>query len=87
MVLDPPGLHVSATTASLTLAVVWAMVTAERVPFAAGRRWLPSRLAYHVLPFVLAGAFVFIAARRPVPPGRASWLSAWPTLAARRCFR
>ena len=32
------GLHVSATTASLTLAVVWAMVAAERVPFAAGRR-------------------------------------------------
>jgi hypothetical protein len=45
------------------------MATSERVPFAAGRRWLPSRLAYHVLPFVLAGAFVFIAA---LPTG-AAW--------------
>jgi predicted MFS family arabinose efflux permease len=29
---------------------------------AAVQRWLPSRTAYHVLPFVLAGAFVLIAA-------------------------
>ena len=59
--LDLTALHVSATTASLTLTVFWMMVTAGRVGFAVLQRWLPSRLAYHVLPFVLAGAFVFIA--------------------------
>lgn len=57
--IDLVALHVSATTA-LTLTVFWAMVTAGRVPFAA-LHWVPSRLAYHVLPFVLAGAFAFIA--------------------------
>jgi hypothetical protein len=59
--IDLIKLHVSATTASLTLTVFWAMVTAGRVVFAAVQRWVPSRIAYHVLPFVLAGAFVFIA--------------------------
>lgn len=59
--LDLTSLHVSATTASLTLTAFWAMVTAGRVAFAAVQRWVPSRVAYHVLPFVLAGAFVFIA--------------------------
>jgi hypothetical protein len=37
------------------------MVTAGRVLFAVIQRWVPSRLAYHILPFVLAGAFAFIA--------------------------
>jgi hypothetical protein len=59
--VDLTKLHVSVTTASLTLTVFWAMVTAGRVVFAAVQRWVPSRVAYHVLPFVLAGSFVFIA--------------------------
>jgi MFS family permease len=59
--IDLTELHISATTASLTLTVFWAMVTAGRVALAAVQRWLPSRAAYHVLPFVLAGSFVYIA--------------------------
>jgi MFS family permease len=67
--LDLTALDVSATTASLTLTVFWTMVTAGRVGFAALQRWVPSRLAYHVLPFVLAGAFVFIALLPRDPAG------------------
>ena len=37
------------------------MVTAGRVLFAAIQRWLPSRATYHILPFLLAGAFLVIA--------------------------
>ena len=59
--LDLTSLRVSATMASLTLTVFWAMVTLGRVLFAAVQRWFPSRLAYHVLPFILAGAFVLIS--------------------------
>jgi hypothetical protein len=59
--LDLTSLKVSATLASLALTVFWAMVTAGRVLFAAIQRWFPSRLAYHVLPFILAGAFVLIS--------------------------
>jgi len=59
--IDQVSLHVSATTASLTLTVFWAMVTAGRVVFAVLQRWVPSRFAYHLLPVVLAGSFVFIA--------------------------
>jgi MFS family permease len=55
-------LGASKTQASLALTAFWAMVTAGRVLFAAIQRWVPSRLAYHVLPFVLVGAFVVIAA-------------------------
>ena len=58
--IDLVSLHVSATTAALTLTLFWAMVTAGRVLIAVIQRWIPSRVAYHVLPFVLAGAFVFI---------------------------
>ena len=36
------------------------MVTVGRVLFAAVQRVVPPRLTYHVLPFVLAGAFVLI---------------------------
>ena len=59
--LDLTSLKVSATMASLALTVFWAMVTAGRVLFAAVQRWFPSRAAYHVLPFVLAGAFALIS--------------------------
>jgi predicted MFS family arabinose efflux permease len=37
------------------------MVTLGRVLFAAVQRWVPARVTYHSLPFLLAGAFVFIA--------------------------
>jgi Major Facilitator Superfamily len=59
--LDLTSLGVSSTLASLTLTVFWGMVTAGRVLFAVVARWFPSRLAYHLLPFVLAGAFALIA--------------------------
>ena len=65
--LDLTSLKVSATVASLALTVFWAMVTAGRLLFAVVQRWFPSRLAYHLLPFVLAGAFVLIS----VLPSRA----------------
>jgi MFS family permease len=54
-------LGASTTTAALALTSFWAMVTVGRVVFAAVQRVVPARLTYHVLPFVLAGAFVLIA--------------------------
>jgi predicted MFS family arabinose efflux permease len=60
--LDITSLHFRASTASLALTAFWAVVTAGRVLFAAVQRWLPSRVTYHGLPFLLAGAFVLIAA-------------------------
>ena len=83
--IDLVSLHVSATTASLTLTVFWAMVTAGRVLFAAAQRWVPSRLAYHLLPVVLTGAFVVIAELPAGSAARASSPSASPGSAARRC--
>jgi MFS family permease len=59
--LDMTELGASATAASLTLTVFWAMVTVGRVLFAAVQRWVPTRLTYHVLPLVLAVAFVIVA--------------------------
>jgi fucose permease len=52
----------SSTEASLALTAFWAMVTVGRVLFAALGRWVPSRVAYHVLPFVLVGTFLLAAA-------------------------
>jgi MFS family permease len=66
--IDLTALHVSATTASLTLTVFWAMVTVGRVLFAVIQRFVPSRIAYHVLPFVLAGAFALITALSSAAP-------------------
>jgi MFS family permease len=54
-------LSASATQAALALTAFWAMVTVGRVLFAAVQRRLPSRVTYHLLPFVLAGAFLIIA--------------------------
>ena len=48
----------SATQASLALAVFWGMVTAGRMLFAAIDRWLPDRVTYHILPFILVVTFV-----------------------------
>ena len=59
--LDITSLGVRSATASLALTGFWAVVTAGRVLVAAIQRWLPSRVAYHSLPFLLAGAFVLIA--------------------------
>jgi MFS family permease len=59
--LDVTSLGVRPAIASLALTGFWAVVTAGRVLLAAVQRWLPSRAAYHLLPFVLAGAFVLIA--------------------------
>ncbi|MDA8319869.1 MAG: MFS transporter [Actinomycetota bacterium] len=66
--IDLTGLHVSATVASLTLTMFWAMVTAGRVLFAAIGRLVPTRVTYHLLPFALAGAFLLIAALPPDEP-------------------
>jgi len=54
-------LGASATEASLALAVFWGMATAGRVVFAAVARWLPPRLTYRILPFVLVATFLLIA--------------------------
>jgi MFS family permease len=56
------NLGLSATVASLALTVFWAVVTLGRVLFAAIQQWFPSRLTYHLLPFLLAAAFLLIAA-------------------------
>src|SRR5580765_8251583 len=50
----------STTQAALALTAFWGMVTVGRVLFAAVQRRIPARLTYHMLPFVLAGAFVLI---------------------------
>jgi len=55
------GLGASTAVASLALTAFWAMVTIGRVVFAAVQEWIPSRMTYRVLPFVLAGAFVVVA--------------------------
>jgi MFS family permease len=67
--LDLESLHATATQAALALTMFWAMVTAGRVLFAVIARWFPSRLTYHALPFVLAGAFALIAALPADAPG------------------
>jgi MFS family permease len=54
-------LGASTTAAAFALTAFWAMVTVGRVVFAAVQRRFPARLAYHLLPFLLAGAFVLIA--------------------------
>jgi MFS family permease len=53
-------LGASTTVASLALTAFWAVVTLGRVVFAAVQRWVPARVTYHALPFLLAGAFVLI---------------------------
>jgi fucose permease len=55
-------LGASTAIASLALTVFWAMVTVGRVLFASIQRWFPTHRTYHLLPVMLAGAFVAIAA-------------------------
>jgi fucose permease len=54
-------LGASTTEAALALTAFWGMVTVGRVLFAAIQGFVPARVTYHALPFVLAGAFVLIA--------------------------
>ena len=54
-------LGASTTQAAIALTVFWAMVTVGRVLFAAVERWLPVRVTYHFLPFLLAATFGLIA--------------------------
>jgi len=54
-------LGASTTEASMALTAFWVMVTVGRVLFAAIQRSFPTRRSYHLLPFVLAGAFLFVA--------------------------
>lgn len=59
-VLDMTGnLGASATVASLALMTFWGMVTVGRVVFA--KVPVPTSVTFHILPFVLAAAFVLIA--------------------------
>jgi len=51
----------SAAVASLALAFFWGVVTAGRILFAVLEKWLPSKLVFRILPFVLAIAFVATA--------------------------
>jgi predicted MFS family arabinose efflux permease len=51
----------STTSASLALTTFWVMVTVGRVLFALVQRVFPTPRTYHLLPFVLAGAFVLVA--------------------------
>jgi fucose permease len=54
-------LGASATEASLALTAFWGMVTFGRIVFAALEHRVTPRTTYHVLPFVLAAAFVVVA--------------------------
>ncbi len=69
--LDITSLGVRPADASFALTGFWAVVTAGRVLLAAVQRWLPSRAAYHGLPFLLAAAFVLIAILPRDAPGAA----------------
>jgi fucose permease len=75
-------LGASATQASFALAAFWAMVTVGRVVFAAIARWLPERITYHILPFVLVVTFVLVAV---LPRGDADAGIAIFTLAGLGC--
>lgn len=55
-------LGATTTVASLALTAFWTMVTAGRIGAMAVQRRLPLRVTYHILPLVLAGTFVIIAA-------------------------
>ena len=54
-------LGASRAVASLALTAFWASVTVGRVLFATIQSQVPTRLTYHLLPFLVAGAFVIIA--------------------------
>jgi predicted MFS family arabinose efflux permease len=69
--LDMTSAHdASPALASLSLTAFWAMVTLGRVFFAAVRRTFPAHRTFHLLPFLLAAAFVMVAL---VPTGSPGW--------------
>ena len=53
-------LGATTTVAAIALTAFWGMVTLGRIGVGAVERWLPVRRTYHILPLVLAGAFVLI---------------------------
>src|ERR1700729_3061227 len=59
--LDITSLGVASTTAAVALTAFWAVVTALRVLFASIHPFLPTPSTYHILPFLLAVAFLVIA--------------------------
>jgi fucose permease len=63
------GLGATTTQASFALTAFWGMVTVGRIAFAALERRIPTWRTYHLLPFVLAVAFVLIAV---LPDGSAA---------------
>ena len=54
-------LGASTTVAALALTAFWSMVTVGRILVVAVERWVPVRVTFHVLPFVVASAFVVIS--------------------------
>lgn len=54
-------LGASTAVAALALTAFWALVTVGRVGFALIHRWFPTRATFHLLPFLLAGAFALIS--------------------------
>jgi fucose permease len=72
--LDMTGeLGASTTQAALALTAFWGMVTIGRVGFASVQRLIPERVVYHILPFVLGGAFVLIASLPGDRPALGIW--------------
>jgi MFS family permease len=55
-------LGASTTVAALALTGFWLMVTIGRILVVAIQRWVPVRVTYHALPFLVSAAFVLIAA-------------------------
>ena len=80
-------LGASRAVASLALTTFWASVTVGRVLFATIQSRVPTRLTYHLLPFLVAGAFVIIALLRAAKLLSACLRSASPASGARRCCR
>jgi MFS family permease len=63
-------LGATTTEAAIALATFWAAVTVGRLVFAAFVRWVPATTVHHVLPVVLVGTFLLIAAL----PDDSPWL-------------
>lgn len=60
--------HSGTSLASLALAIFWSLVTLGRIVFASIGQWVPERLAWQVLPFVVAAAFLVCALAPPTEP-------------------
>jgi len=60
--------HSGTSLASLALTIFWSLVTLGRIVFASIGRWVPERLAWQVLPFVIAAAFLACALAPPSEP-------------------